>query len=53
MLRLLIEDMINGRLDDAGPLADGRSLGLRIITPENQAGYLEGHQARELMTTNK
>gem|GEM_PF-4477532 len=30
-----------------------RRLGLRSITPENQAGYLEGHQARELMTMNK
>jgi hypothetical protein len=25
-------------------------LGLRFITPENRAGYLEGHQARELIT---
>ena len=49
--QLLIEDIINGRLDDAGPLADGRRLGMRIITPENRAGYLEGHQARELITT--
>ena len=46
----LIEDIINGRLDDAGPLRDGRRLGLRFITPENRAGYLEGHQARELIT---
>lgn len=49
--QLLIEDIINGRLDDAGPLADGRRLGMQIITPENRAGYLEGHQARELITT--
>jgi hypothetical protein len=48
--QLLIEDIINGHLDDAGPLADGRRLGFRIITPENRAGYLEGHQARELIT---
>ena len=47
--QLLIEDIINGRLDDAGPLADGRRLGLRNITPDNRAGYLEGHQARELL----
>jgi len=41
---------MNGRLDDAGPLEDGRRLGLRIITPENRAGYLEGQQAGELLT---
>jgi hypothetical protein len=46
----LIEDIINDRLDDAGPLKDGRRLGLRLITPENQAAYLEGHQARDLLT---
>lgn len=40
---------MNGRLDDAGPLDDGRRLGLRIITPENRAGYLEGQQAGELL----
>jgi hypothetical protein len=41
---------MNGRLDDAGPLEDGRRLGLRIITLENRAGYLEGQQAGELLT---
>jgi hypothetical protein len=46
----IIEDIMNGRLDDAGPLEDGRRLGLRIITPENRAGYLEGQQAGELLT---
>ena len=49
LTHFLIEDMINGRLDDAGPLADGRRLGLRIITPDNRAGYLDGQQARELL----
>jgi hypothetical protein len=44
-----MEDIMNGRLDDAGPLDDGRRLGLRIITPENRAGYLEGQQAGELL----
>jgi hypothetical protein len=41
----IIEDIMNGRLDDAGPLEDGRRLGLRIITPENRAGYLEQQKA--------
>lgn len=45
----IMEDIMNGRLDDAGPLDDGRRLGLRIITPENRAGYLEGQQAGELL----
>jgi hypothetical protein len=45
---LLLEDIINGRLDNAGPPVDGRQLGLRIITPENRAGFLEGRQVSEL-----
>jgi hypothetical protein len=44
----LLEDMINGRLDGAGPVADGRRLGLRLITPEGTAGFIEGHHVREL-----
>src|SRR5262249_45853467 len=43
----IMEDIMNGRLDDAGPL--GRRLGLRINRPENRAGYLEGQQAGELL----
>jgi hypothetical protein len=46
---VFIEDIINDRLDDVGPLADGRCLGLRIIKPDNRVGYLEGQQARELL----
>lgn len=49
LTQLLLEDIINKRLDDAGPLADGRRLGLRVITPEGKAGFLEGHQARDLI----
>jgi hypothetical protein len=45
---LLLEDIINGRLDNAGPPVDGRQLGLRIITPENRAGFLEGRQVSEV-----
>ena len=44
LAHLLLEDIINKRLDDAGPLAEGRRLGLRIITFDGQAGFLEGHQ---------
>jgi hypothetical protein len=49
LMQVLIEDIVNGRLDDAGPLTDGRRLGLRIITPEGQAGFIEGHQVRDLI----
>jgi hypothetical protein len=49
LVQLLLEDMVNERLDDAGPLAEGRRLGLRVITPEGRAGFLEGHQVRDLI----
>jgi hypothetical protein len=42
LTNFLIEDIVNGRLDNAGPIREGRRLGLRLITPDNQAGYLEG-----------
>ncbi len=48
-MQLLLEDIVNKRLDDAGPLAEGRRLGLRVITPEGRAGFLEGHQVRDLI----
>jgi hypothetical protein len=49
---ILVVDMINGRLDESGPLEHGRRLGLRLITPECRPGYLEGHQAHELLTAD-
>jgi hypothetical protein len=49
LVHLLLEDIVNKRLDDAGPLAEGRRLGLRVITPEGRAGFLEGHQVRDLV----
>jgi hypothetical protein len=44
LAHLLLEDIVNGRLDDAGPLVEGRRLGLRIVTPDFRAGFLEGRQ---------
>jgi hypothetical protein len=45
LAHILMEDILNGRLDDSGPLRDGRRLGLRlIITPESRAGFIEGRQ---------
>jgi hypothetical protein len=49
LVHLLLEDIVNKRLDDAGPLAEGRRLGLRVITTDGQAGFLEGHQVRDLI----
>jgi hypothetical protein len=49
LVHLLLEDIVNNRLDDAGPLAEGRRLGLRLITPEGRAGFLEGHQVRDII----
>ena len=46
---LLLEDIINGRLDNAGPPVDGRQLGLRIVTLENRAGGLEGLQVLKMV----
>ena len=44
LAHLLLEDVANGRLDDAGPFVEGRRLGLRIVTPDFRAGFLEGRQ---------
>jgi hypothetical protein len=41
--------MISGRLDEAGPVADGQRLGLRRITDEGKAAFIEGNQLRELI----
>jgi hypothetical protein len=45
----LLEDMINGRLDAAGPEVDGRRLGLRLIIHNSPPGFIDGPQVRELI----
>jgi hypothetical protein len=45
----LLEDIINGRLDEAGPEMDGRRLGLRLILPDSPPGCIEGQQVRALI----
>jgi hypothetical protein len=42
--RRLLEDIVNGRLDNSGPLREGRRLGLRLIKDEWSAGFIEGRQ---------
>jgi hypothetical protein len=49
LVHLLLEDIVNKRLDETGPIVDGRRLGLRIITPDGRAGFLDGDQARDLL----
>ena len=46
---ILLTDIVNGRLDGSGPLRDGQRLGLRFITPENRAGFIEGRQLSDLL----
>src|SRR6516164_5073776 len=48
-VHLLLEDIVNKRLDETGPLVEGRRLGLRIITPDGRAGFLDGDQTRDLL----
>jgi hypothetical protein len=45
---VLLEDIINGRLDQTGPLQDGRMLGLRLEFG-GRAYFVEGHEIRTLM----
>jgi len=44
LVHMLMEDIVNGRLDVSGPLREGRRLGLRWITLENQPIFIEGRQ---------
>jgi hypothetical protein len=53
LVHILMEDILNGHLDDSGPLVDGRRLGLRLITPENRAAFIEGPQLLELIQTDQ
>jgi hypothetical protein len=48
LLHTLMEDIVNGRLDNSGPFSEDQRSGLRLITPENKAGFIGGHQLRDL-----
>jgi hypothetical protein len=50
LIHVLTEDIVNGRLDDSGPLREGRRLGLRLITPECRAGFIEGYRLLDLIS---
>src|SRR5438045_2553798 len=47
LIHILQEDILNGRLDDSGPPRDGGRLGLRWITPDNKAQFIEGRELLE------
>jgi hypothetical protein len=49
LIHVLQEDILNGRLDDSGPLRNGRRLGLRCIRPDNKAGLIEGRELLEFL----
>jgi hypothetical protein len=49
LAQLLLEDVVNGRLDDAGPPVEGQRLGLRIVTPDFRAGFVEGRQILDVL----
>jgi hypothetical protein len=44
-IHVLMEDIVNGRLDDSGPPRDdGQRLGLRCITSDNKPRFIEGSE---------
>jgi hypothetical protein len=53
LAHILMEDIVNGRLDNLGPLSEGRRLGVALITPECKAGFIEGGQFRDLFRTGQ
>jgi hypothetical protein len=53
LAHILMEDIINGRLDNSGSLSEGRRLGVALITPEHKAGFLEGRQLHALFRTSQ
>ena len=53
LVHSLKEDIVNGRLDDWGPLRDGRRLGLRLISPENKPEFIEGHQLVDIFINDQ
>jgi hypothetical protein len=54
LIHVLLEDIVNGRLDGSGPpRGDGQRLGLRLITPEYKAGFVEGRQLLDLIRADQ
>lgn len=53
LVHSLKEDIVNDRLDDSGPLRDGRRLGVRLITPEGKPGFIEGRQLVDIFINDQ
>jgi hypothetical protein len=53
LVHRLKEDIVNGRVDDSGPLHGGRRLGLRLITPDSKAGFIEGPQLLDIFNADR
>ena len=51
LVHILMVDIVNGRLDDSGPLVDGRRLGLRLVTTKDRAAFIEGRELLDLIRT--
>ena len=52
LVQAILEDIVNGRFDETGPLRDGRRLGLRVITEEGKAGFIEGRKLSPVLIGN-
>jgi hypothetical protein len=39
LTHILMQDIVNGHLDDSGPLWEGRRSGVGYITPDYKVGY--------------
>jgi hypothetical protein len=50
LVRLLLQDTLNGRFDKAGPRRDGQRSGLRLIMPNNRPYFLKGDEAKGLIS---
>jgi len=48
LTHILLQDIINGRLDDSGPFWDGRRSGVGVITADYKVGFIEGRYFLEL-----
>ena len=53
LVHTLKDDIVNGRLDDSGPLHGDRRLGLRLITPDSKAGFIEGRELLDFFNVDQ
>src|SRR5262249_11332113 len=51
LTHILMQDIVNGRLDDSGPLWDGRRLGVGCIRDDYKFAPIEGHHLLALATS--